>query len=487
MNESEILNKLEELKAIKQREIKEDAKVLEVYANTLKGDLNALAQSLKLGIAKKQIRLLKNVNAYRGIMYQEVYIGINDEIILYGDVYISGGVDINTTGSGRTPIAWGFSRLAIPKGIEIKDVVGGHANFYAIEKDSNAMWVWGNNSQGCLGLGHNSVVPIPQKVSFRAKIKQVCSKSYTSSLQFCTILLEDGTVWSCGRNTEGELGIGNTIDSNRFVRINSLANITEIFGGNNVVSGIFALDDKGNLWAWGWNGNGCLGMGKTTNVLSPELHPLKNVSKVYHYTRDTSGWKGSSFFVSNNKFYGCGYNAQSQLSQNDLLDKTSCVEIFNGLNEKDMFIGGAGLSTCLYLNKEGNVWSWGYGDYGFGDRRIGNNLKKNLNLSVKFKSIASQAYGYPAFYAQDFNDGLWSFGYNNNALGLGHNNNVRDWSKLITPNNIIDYFPVSWYEAERVLIATDGERLYACGTSYNGNLNYSTNILQPQILPLGEN
>lgn len=499
MNEfEEIKTKLDELKAIKSLDLAEEAKYIQEYGDDLKISIKSASQEVLKTIKNKQIRLLKNVNGYRIVMFQEVipkYEFINDarpveneQIAFFGDIYISGGNDMNTSGSGRSPIGWGFSRLAIPAGVEIVDVVGGHASFYAIEKDSNAMWVWGNNSQGCLGLGHNAVVPIPQKVSFQSKIKQVCSKSYTSSYQFCTVLLEDGSVWSAGRNVEGELGIGNTIDSNRFVRINSLPFIKQIFGGNNVVSGTFALDVNGTLWAWGFNGNGCLGLGKNTNVLTPEKHPLKDVIRVFHYSKDNGGYRATTFFqTKEGALYGCGFNGQKQLSQENTADQYTPVQIFvsSPNPEETIFLGGTNLNTCLYLNTNGNVWSWGYGDYGFGDGRAGKSLTKTLNQAIVFKSIASQAYGYPAFYAQDKNGNLWSFGYNNNALGLGHNNNTREWTKLPTPNGIKDYFPMSWYEQERALIATDGKRLYASGTLYNGNLTYSSNVLQPQILPLG--
>ncbi|PAF49068.1 hypothetical protein BKH41_02970 [Helicobacter sp. 12S02232-10] len=498
MNENDILDKLEALKALKSMDLKEEFKARETYMVALKEEFEKKMSKNTLFYLKKQIRLLKNVNMYRGVMVQKVITSFDaSKIIRYGDIFVSGG-DTNTSGSGR---AWaGFSRLAIPQGVEIIDVVGGHANFFAIEKNSDSMWVWGNNSQGCLGVGHNSPVPVPQRVTMPSKIKQVCSKSYSSGYQFCTILLEDGSVWSCGRNTEGELGIGNTLDCNRFIKIYSLSDIEEIWGGNNFVSGVFARQGK-KTYAWGWNGNGCLGLGKATNALTPEELPLKNITKVYHYTADRGGWKGLTFFEVDAKTYidgrgslwACGFSGARENSKDILNDVLNPVQIFSagvggemGEYKYTQFVSSGVYGTCLFLNATQNVWAWGYGDFGFGDERSGTSLGKTLRTDVSFKSILTKPYAYASFFAQDTNGTLWSFGYNNNALGQGHNNNIRSWARIPTPNHIIDYDLCSYYEGERVLIATDGCCLYACGTSNGGNINYTTNLLQPQILPLEE-
>ncbi|PAF49620.1 hypothetical protein BKH41_02855 [Helicobacter sp. 12S02232-10] len=480
---SELKNKFEELLSLKGANITENTQILGEYTNILKGDLKDLVRDFERAHSQKSIRLLKNVNAYRSILYQEVYKDAIGKISSYGDIFISGG-DINRSGSGRGLIPSGFSRLPIPLGVEIEDVIGGHGSFYAKEKDSSSMWVWGNNSQGCLGLGHNLVVPIPKEVSFGFKIKKIVSKSYSASFQFVLVLLEDGSVWGAGRNTEGQLGIGNTIDSNRFVQISTISNIVNIWAGSNFVSGAFALDNTGKLYAWGWNGNGCLGLGhNSTPVLKPTLvSGLEDVTEVYHYTKDDSGWRGNTFVQKGKKeIYGCGYNGQRQLNQDDLNDRSAFTKVIGLGAEIAKFIGGTCYNTCFIVSTDGYVVAWGHGNYGFGDNRSGNNLK-NGDSPISIKNIETQPYNYQAFFAQDFYNFFYSFGYNNNALGLGHNNNVRTFERMQIPQNIEDFMLASVWESERAFIATDGKRLYACGTAYDGNINYTTSVAQPQLI-----
>ncbi|PAF46416.1 hypothetical protein BKH46_07450 [Helicobacter sp. 12S02634-8] len=485
----EIINKIDELKALKQAEIKENAKTLELYTIALKKDLEILASNIKSDTLKKQIRLCKKVNAYRQIMIQEVYVNTDGEIVKYGDLLSSGGT-ATTSGCNRQGLG-GFNRVCLPANVEISEVVGGHANFFAIQKDSPNLWVWGNNSQGCLGLGHTNATPIPQKVTFRAKIKQVCSKSYSSSYQFATILLSDGSVWSAGYNAYGSLGIGNTIDSNKFIMIQSLNDVDEIFGGNNYISGVFAR--KGSeLWAWGWNGNYCLGLGHNTNQLTPAKLALKEVIEVYHSTRDSSGWKATTWFkVAQGKwgdggktdFYFVGFNGSCESTKAISADYTTPFKAYINFDYNDRIVGNAPYGTMYIATRDG-TWNWGYAEYGVGNTRAGTSLQTQKDVSNVFDSIEATEYTYFMACAKR-GDTLYTHGYNNWSLGNGNNDNQRQWLAIPTPNGIIDYAIASVYESERALIATDGTTLYACGAVYNNNIDYTTPTLQPQKLPIG--
>ena len=68
----------------------------------------------------------------------------------------------------------------------------------------------------------------------------------------------DGTVWSWGLNTDGELGDGTTTMRTRPVRVGTLTGIAEVVGGRD--HGL-ALGTDGTVWAWGDNAYGELGLG----------------------------------------------------------------------------------------------------------------------------------------------------------------------------------------------------------------------------------
>ncbi|MEN6327872.1 MAG: fibronectin type III domain-containing protein [Syntrophomonas sp.] len=76
----------------------------------------------------------------------------------------------------------------------------------------------------------------------------------------------DGNVWAWGQNEYGQLGIGNNTEQLIPVKINGLSNIIAVAAGDNHS---LALDSSGNVWAWGKNNLYQLGNGGTTNSNIP--------------------------------------------------------------------------------------------------------------------------------------------------------------------------------------------------------------------------
>jgi len=76
----------------------------------------------------------------------------------------------------------------------------------------------------------------------------------------------DLNLYSWGRNANGQLGLNSTHDSISPKKINNDSTWTEITVGYNRT---FAIKKNGSLWAWGNNTNGELGNGNTTNLNIP--------------------------------------------------------------------------------------------------------------------------------------------------------------------------------------------------------------------------
>lgn len=492
MENSEILeniqnleHRISDLKNFRNVSIENNISLLQSYSESLKGDLDLIAQKAKLDLAHKKIRLLKNVNGYRCIFYQEVLEGQKGNILKYGDIMVAGG-DITRSGAGRNVASLGFYRVGIPAGVEIIDVVGGHGSFYAQEKDSNAMWVWGTNAQGCLGVGHTSSVSIPQRVTFNSKIKKIASQSLNTGYQFAFVLLEDGSLLGAGRNADGELGIGNNIDSPLFLQ--ALSNVQDVFVGNNWAGGVYAITNDGRLFSWGYNIRGWLGLGHSNSVNTPTLvGNVENAKFIYHSSYTDGSWYGNTFIITEDgSLLGAGYNGQYNLSQSDTNQRNTFIPILDENRKplKDIvdFKGGGVYDIALALNDRGELFSWGCADMGLGDNRTAHSSCKRIASDVK--QIEKQGYRYPQNFILYRTGGLASFGYNsNNNLGVGNNTSpIRSLTDVIFPSNVVDFYTCGKSDGESYLIVTDGNSLYACGIVQEGNLNVSSNILQPQIL-----
>jgi alpha-tubulin suppressor-like RCC1 family protein len=85
---------------------------------------------------------------------------------------------------------------------------------------------------------------------------------------FSLFLKNDGTVWTCGDNQNGQLGNGtaNTNPNPIPTQIPGLTGVIAISAGN--LHSLFLKND-GTLWACGYNGYGNLGDGTTIDKYSP--------------------------------------------------------------------------------------------------------------------------------------------------------------------------------------------------------------------------
>jgi alpha-tubulin suppressor-like RCC1 family protein len=83
---------------------------------------------------------------------------------------------------------------------------------------------------------------------------------------FSIALKKDGTVWTWGSNSDGQLGTGDNTAANKPGMVNNLSGITKITGG---WYHVLALKNDGKLWVWGDNGAGQLGIGNSTDAKTP--------------------------------------------------------------------------------------------------------------------------------------------------------------------------------------------------------------------------
>lgn len=115
-----------------------------------------------------------------------------------------------------------------------------------IEKSDGTVWCVGSNWSGQLGLGDNNDrndwVQLPTEFNNPRKI--VCGDDITF------IEKSDGTVWSCGSNKSGQLGLGDTVNRDIFTLVPGISNLNKL-----ITSGKTVIIEKsdGSIWGTGDN------------------------------------------------------------------------------------------------------------------------------------------------------------------------------------------------------------------------------------------
>jgi alpha-tubulin suppressor-like RCC1 family protein len=157
-----------------------------------------------------------------------------------------GQLAINTTAADRnTPVT------TFAGGSNWKQVSAGRSHNAAIKTDGS-LWVWGEGAHG--RLGNNNTANISTPVTTFAggnDWKQVsCGYNHTAAIK------TDGSLWTWGRNTLGQLGNNTYGDAQ-----NRTTPVTTFVGGNNwksVSAGVgdnsttAAIKTDGSLWVWGY-------------------------------------------------------------------------------------------------------------------------------------------------------------------------------------------------------------------------------------------
>ena len=183
----------------------------------------------------------------------------------------------------------------------VKNIYCGCCVQYAVKYDGTVYSTgWGNN--GVLGTGSNQ-----SYVFTKVDIDDVKKISITYNTAF--VLKNDGTLYSCGYNEHGESATGYTSYClYKFYKV-PLSNNVKI---KDVVCGNFGhtmvLDTDNNLYSTGYNANGQLGIGNTNNINRFIKVPVTDVKKILDL-----GYETSFILKNDNTIWGCGMNTYGNL------------------------------------------------------------------------------------------------------------------------------------------------------------------------------
>lgn len=483
----ELLQEIKEevLELSKANSLEENIKVLDIYTQKCKDDLSQKAQQMGLKL-RKSVRLLKNIHLHRSLAYQEVFVDEEDNIVKYGDIYIKGRVS-HFSGAGLSQSNSFFSRVALPSNIEFVEIFGGFSTFYALPKEGNFIYVWGKNANGCAGVGHTNPINIPRRVEMKSRVIKILSgQSLNENYQSALALCEDKRVYVAGRNATGQLGTNNTLDISTWTQNPYLTNIKDIYFssmGSEAIS--MCIDEEGSLYVFGHNIQGACGAGTFNNVLRPnKLTFDRKVIKArasFGVSQNTA-YSTSLILLEGGTCLGAGYNGQLQLSQGNTNNSPKFVPLalLNVENKGIIDIFPASIwGTAFLLKDDGRLLAFGQGEQGWGD----SSTLKSQNAHVVAKNIQSFQYcdkTHTRAIAKTRTGGLIAFGYNNDgALGIGTKTVQKSFAHVYLPANFKDYklYP---FNAEAHLMAICGDDIYACGTSLDNSLLYTTPTLQKQ-------
>ena len=364
-----------------------------------------------------------------------------------------------------------------------------------ILKNDGIVWSCGRDIYGQLGLGNTGNRSIFTQVTTNVDdIKSVYCGGY------CTFILKnDGTLWGCGKNSNGQLGLGDTNDRNIFTQVTTnVDDIKEIYCGQNHT---FILKNNGTLWGTGYNGYGQLGLGDTSNrnTFTEITNNTNDIKSVYCGSNHT-------FILKNNgTLWGTGHNGYGQLGLKDTDNRTTFTQVI--INADDVKLVDCGSEHTLILENDGTLW--GCGANGYGQLGLGNtaSITTFTQITTNINDIKQVYCSYNYTFILENDGALWGCGYNGNGqLGLGDTTNRNTFTEITAnvandvkslPNqynipitikvydlntglietldtNNFKNIPVDKFEKIKVLYTNPDETLINCLISFDNKVTWKT-------------
>lgn len=331
---------------------------------------------------KKVLRFLQSVEHSSGTVEtsagnMQVATGRYHTALLIHDssVYSCGSSICGVLGHGQgTTQCVTFSRVNIPSLSRVIHVSASH-NHAAFVMQSGEVFTCGDNSSFC--CGHGEVGRTIFRPTLIESLKGIPCKQVATGLSFTVILTRQGQVYTCGNNTHGQLGLGDTMDRPTPKNVELFESLGRVVQVAASASYTFAVTEDGTVHSFGSCTNFCLGHGDQHDELLPRaIQSFKR--RNIHVVRVSAGDEHAVALDSSGYVYTWGRGYCGALGHGDENDKTN-PELLTSLK------GHLAVQVCarkrktFVLTDMGSVFAFGwmgFGSLGFSDRGSSDKVMK---------------------------------------------------------------------------------------------------------------
>jgi alpha-tubulin suppressor-like RCC1 family protein len=283
--------------------------------------------------------------------------------------------------------------------------------------NNGTLWACGLNDYGQLGVNDIINRIVWTKIGENTDWSLIaCGSIFTLALQ------NDKSLWSWGSGGQGQLGMGDTYDSFIPYQIGGETDWSKIDAG---FAHSVALKNNGTLYAWGYNNIGQLGFGDS-GVTNTRLAPTQ-VGTDSDWADICAAMNHTLGYKSNGSIFAWGWNSYAQLGLGDVLPRSNPAKIGT---ESDWIFINANYMHNIGFKTDNTLWGWGAnfaGELGLGATGIRNNMQSFPVQIGTDNDWAALATGQSHTVIIKTNKTIWSCGFNTyGQLGLPDNNLDRN-------------------------------------------------------------
>jgi alpha-tubulin suppressor-like RCC1 family protein len=293
-------------------------------------------------------------------------------------------------------------------------------------KQNGSVWCFGANTVGQLGQGNIAPSNVPLPVPLPRKARQLSSEANTA----CAVL-DDGELYCWGRNWEGNIGLNDThpgVDQLSPVRSGSESDWEVVGTGDGHTCGVRGV---GLLFGWGRNTAANLGLGQTND---PQRRAATRIGtdddwlSVVSGQDSSCGIRGPRAVGIGGDLFCWGGNSFGNLGLGDLEQRLVPTAVAAGTVWSHISIDT--FHACG-IDSEQNLYCWGRGIEG--QLGTGDNVERS-SPELTGTGFVQVAVGRMSSCATAAKDALLCTGENSaGQLGLGDNQRRNTFTEVAFP------------------------------------------------------
>ncbi|WP_027184816.1 RCC1 domain-containing protein [Desulfovibrio inopinatus] len=227
---------------------------------------------------------------------------------------------------------------------------GRNADFTAIGQTDDTVYIWGdNNSYGVHGDGTTTAKNVPTEIVSPVFVQMSVGQTHALAID------ATGAMWACGYNYWGQLGLGDRTSRNTWTQVGSDVDWAEVSAGYDVS---LARKADGTIHAAGYGYYGSLGV--ATAPLYQSI--FEQIGTFNNWVRVECGMYYQCHAISSSgDLYAWGYNDSGRLGLGDTTQRNEPVQVTGVSGVKKI---ATNFGHTLVIDGDDLLFAWGKDDYG---------------------------------------------------------------------------------------------------------------------------
>lgn len=230
-----------------------------------------------------------------------------------------------------------------------------------IRDNKGKLWAWGANQSNVISPLNKNPIRTPIEMVEPATFTKITEDLVSSTVGEILALDQHGDMWAWGYESDSQLFADGPTRAGTVIRKPRKTVTGKNFKQLTVgAKAAYALDNNGTLWAWGSDGYyGLLATGTATNLVwdTPRI-----ITPDKHYKQVAAGFDHTLALDTDNNLWGWGLSGSGQLTGKDYATPTpKQISLPTGTKIKKIY---ARYSYSIVIDTTNHAWAWGKNDYG---------------------------------------------------------------------------------------------------------------------------